>query len=247
MVRSTVIKAESARPLRGSVVKPFTFDDLTREASDVLARARDEAERLVAGARREAEAIRKQAWEEGYRVGRGEGEHTGRKAGRAAAMEEASRSFEEQHRHLVASCEGLISAIEADRAAWQASARQDLVDLAMAIARKVAHVVGQRERQAVLENLEEVIRIAGARSDVTLFISPEDESAARSFARSLVDMREQWKHVRVVAEAEIEPGGCRVQWGSGAVDAGLGTQLDRIAAELGVRWDAGQEERADES
>jgi len=102
----------------------------------------------------------------------------------------------------------------------------------MAIARRVAWHVGREHREVVLANLEEAVKLVGARTDVTIAVNPLDAEAARAFAKSLIDMREQWQKVRIVDEPEISPGGCRVQWGSGSIDATLETQLDRIDAEL---------------
>ena len=48
----------------------------------------------------------------------------------------------------------------------------------------------------------------------------------------MTDLKEQCKHVRIVEQQDIAAGGCRVQWGSGAVDATLDTQLTRIETAL---------------
>ena len=120
-------------------------------------------------------------------------------------------------------------------AAWEAAARQDLVDLAMAIARRVVRHVSESDRQVVVGNLDEAIRLAGERSDVTIKVNPADAEAARVFAESLADRQASCKLVKVVESPDISPGGCWIQWGSGAVDARIETQLDRIAAGLGSR------------
>jgi flagellar assembly protein FliH len=235
--KSMIIKAAVARPMEGVLLKPFQFSDMMGEVQEALEAARVEADRLVKHAKAQDEMIRKAAREQGYRAGKEQGEKEGRKQGRAEAYEAARKEFEASQKNLIGSCREMMSLINDGRAAWEAAARQDLVDLAMAIARRVAHQVGERDRQVVLANLEEAVRLAGERSEVTIMIHPADAEAAKSFAQSLLDMREQWQHLHVVEEPEISPGGCRVQWGSGAVDAQIEMQLDRIAAELGVRED----------
>ena len=153
-------------------------------------------------------------------------------AGHDAALAEARERFEKQQASLVESCQKVIADINAHRAHWQAAARQDLVDLALAIARRVVGCVGQRERQAVLANLDKAVQLAGVRSDVTIAVNPADTETARLFAESLVARRQEWTNIRVIDEPEVRPGGCRVQWGTGLVDAMLDTQLERIEAEL---------------
>jgi len=67
---------------------------------------------------------------------------------------------------------------------------------------------------------------------VTITVNPVDAESAELFARPLVEGRQQWEHVAVLTERDMSPGGCRVQWGSGSIDASLETQLDRIELEL---------------
>ncbi len=245
--RSAVIKDVTTGAVEGQGFRRFEVADLMAEAQKVVAAARAEAAGILDRARSQAEAIRQSAGEEGRRVGIQEGTRQGREAGRTEAFEAARREFAEQQKSLIESCQQTITDINANRAAWETSARQDLIDLAMAIARRVARCVGQRDREVVRANLEEAIQLAGARSDVTIMVSPADAEAARQFARSLVDMREQWGHIRVVEDPEVSPGGCRIQWGTGAVDARLETQLDRIETELAAAGPPGgdSDDRAD--
>jgi flagellar assembly protein FliH len=233
--KSTVIKAAVACPMEGVVLKPFQFGDMLGEVQEALEAARAEAASLVKRARAEEDRVRRAAWEKGYGAGKLQGYQEGSKQGRAEAFENAKQEFAASQKSLVESCRQTISLINDGRAAWEASARQDLVDLAMAIARRVAHHVSERDRRVVQTNLEQAVRLAGARSEVTIMVHPADAESAGVFAKSLMDMREQWQHVQFVEDAGVSPGGCRIQWNTGAVDARIDTQLDRIAAELGVQ------------
>ncbi|MBP7933856.1 MAG: hypothetical protein KA354_04325 [Phycisphaerae bacterium] len=227
----TIIKARSAGP-ESLGARAFVVNDVLREARGVLTAAQRNAAELCEQARAQVTEIREQARREGHEAGFIAGREDGLKAGRDEAFALARQEFGEQQRLLTAACEDLMTQIEDGRALWLASARQDLVELAMAIARRVVHHVGQRERDVVLANLEEAVRLAGRRSEVTLVVHPADAAAARSFADGLLGRRDQWKHVEIVEDTQMSPGGCRVHWDSGAVDAALETQLDRIADQL---------------
>jgi len=231
-VKSTVIKADSVNRLEALGLRRFRLDDVMEEARKMIAAGRATAESIIHDAKKEADIIRQAAQEEGHQAGYSEGLEKGRQDGRQEALDEAGREFAQQQKNLIDTCQQVISQINEYRMSWYASARRDLIDLAMAIARRVAHHVGEYEREVVLANLEEAVQLAGMRSDVTIAVNPADADAARLFARSLIDMQEQWQHIKVVEEQEVSPGGCRVQWGSGAIDAQLETQLDRIEAEL---------------
>ncbi|NLE61538.1 MAG: hypothetical protein GX616_24565 [Planctomycetes bacterium] len=233
--RSTVIKAAEVLPLEGAVLKPFHLSDMMGEVKEALINAQAEAARIVRQAKAQEDAVRQAGYDIGYQAGLMKGMEEGREKGHAEAFAEAKEEFAATNRNLVSACERTIADIEDRRAAWQAAARQDLVDLAMAIARRVVRHVTENERRVVMENLEEAIRLAGERSDVTIKINPADAESARVFAESLADRQASCKLVKVIESPEISPGGCWVQWGSGAVDARIETQLDRIAAELGVR------------
>jgi flagellar assembly protein FliH len=227
-----VIKACAVQRVETGTLKAFRLDDVTREAREAMVAAHARAEALLKDAETRASQIRKSAEEAGYKAGFESGLQAGRDAGRRDAYEAACKEFAEKQQGVASMCREVIASVEADRATWAASARQDLIELAMAIARRVAHHVGEREREVVLANLEEAVRLTGARSDVTIAVHPADAETTRLFAKSLLDLKEQWEHVRVVEEPEVAVGGCRVQWGSGAVDATLDTQLDRIEAAL---------------
>lgn len=242
--KSRIIKANSPGVLPRGKLHTFHVNDVLAEARQTMLSAHEEAARIIEQARQEAEAIREAARQEGYQAGLAQGTAQGiaqgTERGRQEALAEATQEFQAQQASLVESCRKLIAEIEAHRAEWVATARQDLIELAMAIARRIVRHVGERDREVVLANLEEAIRLAGRRTDVTIAINPADAAAAKVFAKSLSDLHEGWEHVTIVQEPEISPGGCRVQWGSGAIDATLETQLERI--EMALRSAASADE-----
>lgn len=238
----TVIKAGMTGERGGLGLRQFCLNDVLIEAKSVMSQARASADAMLVEAKREAEEIRTRARKEGYEAGFAQGVEAGRIAGHDAALAEARTKFEKQQAGLIESCQRTIAEIDAHRAHWRAAAREDLVDLALAIARRVVGCVGERERQAVLANLDKAVQLAGARSDVTIAVHPADSDAARLFAQSLIERRREWTHISVIDDAEVRSGGCRVQWGTGLVDATLETQLERIETELRTERPAKAEE-----
>ena len=230
---STIIKARS-EPAGRWGLKSFELNDVLAEAQQRLADAKREAAAIIDKARRETETSSEEGYRKGYEDGLAQGRSAGRQTGRDEAFEAARREFGEQQKSLISACEQMFGEINAARVGWLASARQDLIELAIAMARRVVHAVGQREREVVRANLEEAIRLTGRRSEVTFHVNPQDAASARAFADSLIDRQGRWEHIHVVEDAQLSPGGCRVQCGSGSVDAALETQLQRIESELGV-------------
>lgn len=235
---ATILKADdvNVENLGGHV---FTLNDVLLEAKRTVVSAKQEAAAILIEAKKERERILVKACEEGHREGFQQGRKDGEKAGHEDAFKQSQAQFARQQATLLDACREAIQRIDADRAEWLATARHDLVELAVAIARRVAHAVGQREADVVRANIEEAVRLAGRRTDVSLHVNPKDVRTAEQFAPSLIATRKALGHVEVVDDANIAPGGCEVHWGTGAVDARLITQLERIAAELGVTDVAG--------
>ncbi len=233
-----VIKASELARTPGASLSGFHFNDVMEEARRLVTEARAKADAMIAEARGRADGILAEARARGLAEGRTAGRAEGLQQGRAEAFEAARREFAERQARLVEAFTAAVSRIDADRAAWLARGQHDLIDLAVAIAARVAVHVGARHREVVLANLEEAVRLAGQRTDVTVAVNPVDAETARMFIDSLRDLQEHWRNVRVVAEPEVSPGGCHVNWGSGAVDATLETQLERIRAELLAADDA---------
>jgi len=230
---STIIKADSEFTGRWGVAS-FELDDVLAEAQTTLTDAQRKAAALIEDAQRQADAIHESASKKGYEEGFEQGKKAGQQTGHNEAFAQARKEFAEQQKSLVTACEQIYSQINDRRIEWQASARQDLVELAMTIARRVAHAVGQRERDVVQANLDEAIRLTGQRSEITICVNSKDAATARSFADLLVNSKKQWEHVNVVEDQQVLSGGCRIQWGNGCVDADLETQLKRIESELKV-------------
>jgi flagellar assembly protein FliH len=82
------------------------------------------------------------------------------------------------------------------------------------------------------ENLAEAMKLVAHAADVRVAINPMQKSVLEA---ALPRLQLQWpelKHVELVEEATISPGGCRIFTARGHVDADLDAQLDRVVADL---------------
>jgi len=224
---ATVLKAEQAA---AGVHRPRVLNlyDIAAQADRIVAEARAEADRILAEARQQAEQVRREAIEQGRR----EGYEQGAKEGRTAACEQARQEFAAQQASLIQALQSAIDQFEQQKRRLLSAAHHDLIELAVAIAARIVKRIGQLDREVVVENLREVIDRVGARNDLVVKISPQDEQAARRFFEQLVKTHEQCRHVRIVADETVSPGGCVVCTSQGRIDATIETQLDRLAEEL---------------
>lgn len=215
-----------------SSLVPFSMADIERHAKMLLLRAQQQAEQLLAAAQTEAEQLKQQAMEQGRIEGRREGTAQGLEQGRQAGQQQALNESRAQLQQAMQSLAGAMNALEAQRADLESAALTEVVQLALAIARRVT------KRQAALDpavlgaNLQEVMKLVVKAADVRIAIHP---SQRKTLDAALPQLQVQWPslaHVHVIEDPTLQPGGCRVFTESGRIEADLGVQLDRIATEL---------------
>ncbi len=228
---ATVLKAEQAER-NGAKPRFFDLNDIAAEAERILADARAEAQCLVAHARQEADCIKLEATEEARREGYDQGRDEGCAAGRREAFDQAKQEFQARQADLIRAMQQTIKQFDEHKHRLISTVHRDLVELAAAIARRVAKRMGPLDRGMAVENLKEVIDHVAARSDLVVRISPKDEEAIRLFVEGLAKDQEEYQHVRVLADEKISPGGCILTTAEGQIDATIETQLDRLTAEL---------------
>ena len=159
-------------------------------------------------------------YEEGMAKGYEEGHRQGVGIGRTAGEEASARLLEiaNNFRQQVQQADEKIA--------------QDLLDLAMDIAKAMLKIALPVRPDLISGLVGEIIRESyGERSSARLHISPADADWARKeFAEPLADL--DWQ---IVANAQIERGGCLVEMSATQIDASLPTRWRRIALTLGKK------------
>jgi len=224
-----VLKPSSSAPVQPQV---FSLRAVEQHAQQMLHRAREQAEALLADAQREAELLRQGAKEagqaEGLAQGLKQGIEQGQSAGRKQAMEQAAGELAA----LIKSMGSAAEQIESSRKQLIASANDDVCALAIAIARKVVHSAAAGHEGTLTETLAKALKFVVGQNDVRIAINPAQNAL---LSESLPSLRLAWpalKHVEIVADDAVAPGGARILTRHGEVDATLDGMIDRIAAEL---------------
>ena len=84
----------------------------------------------------------------------------------------------------------------------------------------------------MIANLEEAMKLVVRQTDLRIELNPSNR---KTFDAALPQLAMKWpgmKHVEVIEDAALSPGGCRVNTCTGQIDADLGVQLDRVVADL---------------
>jgi len=231
---STVLKQGEQGKLLHRLVT-FDLADHLAEAHKIVAEARERARRMLAEARHESERLKAEARRRGHQEGREKGLAEGLAEGKAQGLAEATERFSREQADLVASITAVGQALERDRQDLLIAANRDLLEFGVALARKVTGCVARLDRQAALANVEQALRLVGGKTDVSVRIHPLDAETLRRFAGELSKGLGAARHITLVEDDSIAPGGAVVTAGppsSGEVDARIETQLEQITALL---------------
>jgi len=211
---------------------PFSLKDIEAQAQAILLRAQQQAEQLLAQAQEEAARLKAEAQAQGLREGHEQGLARGRQEGLKAGRDQALADHAAALTSAIAALDSAAGAIERARLELQTDAVEQVLKLAIAIARRATKRLGRLDHTVAAANVAEALKFAVHAADVRVAIHPADKAALEAALPELRLKLPQLEHISIVEDASVEPGGCRLFTGSGSIDATLDTQLDRIVADL---------------
>lgn len=143
--------------------------------------------------------------------------------GEKAGAEAAGKRAEVMLRRLTETLEELTSL----RAQMIHQTEHQMVELALAVARRVVHREISLDRDLLVAMARVALDRLGESARVTVRFNPEDFEIIAASA-------DHWSgtNVTVVADARISRGGCRVESDLGVMDAGVDGQIQEIARAL---------------
>jgi flagellar assembly protein FliH len=164
-------------------------------------------ERPAPGSAPSLDAVREQAFEEGF----------------AAGVAQAQTQLDGPASALAAAAEQL-QALRTDAAA---SVEADAVDLALRIAEQAVGAAIAADPELVVEAVRGALRRLVERDRVLILVNPDDLELVREHTARLVSELGGIEHCEVQAERRVRPGGAIVRTTEGEVDATLATKLAR--------------------
>lgn len=216
-------------------------------AAGIIARARVSAAKLEAEARaakdkitqnttgiaqEAAAAARQRGYDEGLAAGRDEG----RSRGLEQALAEARERFAGQAGESAAVLGRLTEEWTAQRRRWYVDIRQDVVALAIAIARRIAPRLGELNADIAVDACAAALEQIGRTNGLTIRVHPQDLAALRQFAQDALGATHDAAGVRWIEDESMLRGGVQLESSHGTIDAAVMTQVDRIADELFAGW-----------
>ena len=224
----------------------FNLTDIADEARRLVAEAKAESKKIVDAAVEDARQQCEQGRAEGYEQGRAAGVAEGEKAGHQQALEEARVKFAEESRLTTESLRAILQSFDQVKESLLWQAEQGTVALALAIAEKVVKSPVVATPEAAAANVTAALKLIARATDVTVRVNTQDVESLQRLADAHETTLGRFTSITVMPDNNIEPGGCLVLTEHGEIDAGLETQIKRIADELLMtsRCDAGESDDA---
>lgn len=215
--------AETEKPAR-----KFEMTEIAADCRNLLATAQQEAERVMAEARHAAEKIRDQAYRQGWETGRREATEKLE----AEIRQSLNAQYGKRVENLVHVLEKLNADLVTQREPLLKATRDELVKLAMKIARMVIKKEVKAPGEVARLNLEKAIDLSARRTELVALVNESDMKTLQLVLGDLHQLAGPQGSVRLVVDPDIMPGGCLVRSVQGEVDATIETQLAEIERTL---------------
>ncbi len=197
------------------------INDAKKQAEEILAKALLEAEQLQqktkSDAQEEAAKIAEDAYHEAYEKGRKE------------ALDSAAQEAD-TIRHQA---RGVLQQTEEIRIKTLESMEPQIIQLAAEIAEKILTVKLNLDPQVVVDIAFEAINSIKEREQVILYVNPYEVGFFEERRPDLLKELSPKGELEIIADHEVEPGGCKVETEYGRVDAQLKTRWHTLMEKLG--------------
>lgn len=228
---AVIRQAQADRIVQDAIV--LDLGDLTRQGEQVRARAQQQADAILAGARSERQRLTTSAREEGLAKGHAEGLAKGLEEGAKKGHEAALAERRQDLDTLLRGWSAALQAFEQDRDRLLREAREDVLRLAVMMGERITRRKTEVDPLVIAAQLEAVLALLAQPTRLSIAINPADEALARESLPGLLDRFTTAQHVDLRADPNLPRGSCSATTqGGGHIDASIPTQLDRMVAAL---------------
>jgi flagellar assembly protein FliH len=205
-------------------------EDVGAAYDELLAAAQEEVGRLLEDARIEAADLKAQTEEECEAL-RAKAEEEGYESGLASAQAEAAQSIEEaqaQAQEYLESAKQLRDDVLED-------AREEILSLAVLIAEKILYQTITDDSGAFMSLVEHAVAQARTEGDLRLHVAPQQFTEVfQKKTKVGIQTPDGTVNAAVTQDSVLKPGDLLLETGSGVIDAGIHSQLERMSHGLGI-------------
>ena len=199
---------------------------------EIILAARAEAKVLIDTAKNEASQLRSQAAEEGRQQGHAAGLQQAKEDGLRQGLEEAGQKTASRLQQAAERSSAIIAAAEQEAAQMLTEAEPKIIELVMAISRKVINDEVAERPAVVLNLVRSALERVRDQEKINIHVSPDDYELILKARRDLQGVVGAERSLTVSADPVQERGGCLIETSFGTVEAGVDTQLEAIKRTL---------------
>ena len=183
--------------------------------------AENAARELVGQAAVEARAIAAAAQRQGYAAGIAQGQAEGRQEAERAVRQQAEADRAAYREDIQA----FIAHIEAERQrAWNEMEPQ-ILGMVFELAKHVIKQEIEVSRDVSLAVVQNALRRVADAGNLRIRVHADDLQTIRGSREDLLTLVDNIRHVEIIEDRRVGPGGCIVETDAGNIDARLETQL----------------------
>ena len=164
--------------------------------------------------------IQKQAYDEGYLLGKDEGY--------SAALQKRNTEIDRGLLEL----NDVLQSVQNLKPELILNNESHILHLVYQIAEKLAYEHIEQKPEVVLEVIRRAIHTAQAEEEVTVLVAPEQAEFLETYKNSDNEKYEFLENIKLQASDQIQPGGCIVETNYGAIDARIGERFKKVWTEL---------------
>ncbi|HVZ92887.1 MAG TPA: FliH/SctL family protein [Phycisphaerales bacterium] len=202
--------------------------DLRRHGEELVARAKSNAETTIMEARAERERLIAGAREEGFAAGKADGHAAGLKEGRAEGIKQVREEERAKIEKTVLAWSKALETFESVRTDMLASAKEDLVRLAVEIGERVIRRAIELDPTIVREQIEAAIPLAMHATRLVVRVHPDDRETALALMPNLLKRFGGERQAEIEDDTTLSRGSCIVRTERGIIDAAIETQIQRV-------------------
>ncbi|MEO0475720.1 MAG: FliH/SctL family protein [Planctomycetota bacterium] len=222
-----VLKQTNTTPAMKEAIV-LDLGDIGAQAARIRAAAETQAAKIISDAKQKAEQLADGLYSEAETLGREAGFEKGLAEGREQGRAEALAETAEQLKQLMAAWSQVATDWEQQRTDMEREARQAVLAFALSAAEKIVHRVIEVDESVVVDQTAQALSLVLSAHDASVRIHPVDRPILEDAMPQLVQELDRLKHIELIDDEEITPGGCVVAFGQGQVDATIERQLQRL-------------------
>ncbi len=193
-----------------------TLKNAEKEANSIIQNAKEQASMIIQDAKNQAAEVMESA--------RSKGEEDGWEEGFSRGEEEVNRLITRLNRILSSTIQKRNEVLE--------EAESQIVDIIVAVARKVVKTITESHKNIIIEQVSDAIQKLKGRAEITIRVNVEDLMMTTKHKKDFIQMVEGIENVKILEDNSVDKGGCIITTDFGSIDARISSQLSELEQKI---------------